>query len=91
MGRTHARKEVQVHARKPPSAALLHFIGDFLHVDLKNVRRLSLYKDCPWFIAIAQGPLITDGRNRNEMIFSKISLARMTWHFKSNEDIITKF
>ena len=58
MGRTHARKEVQVHARKPPSAALLHFTGDFLHVDLKNVRRLSLYKDCPWFIAIAQGPLI---------------------------------
>ena len=38
-----------------------------------------------------QGPLITDGRNRNEIIFSKISLARMTWHFKSNEDITTKF
>ena len=38
-----------------------------------------------------QGPLITDGRNRNEMVFSKISLARMPWHFKSNEDIITKF
>ena len=38
-----------------------------------------------------QGPLITDGRSRNEIIFSKISLARMTWHFKSNEDIITKF
>ena len=69
MGRTHARKEVQVHARKPPSAALLHFIGDFLHVDLKNVRRLSLYKGCPWFIAIPQGPLITDGRNKGCVLY----------------------
>ena len=43
------------------------------------------------FHKLGQGPLITDGRNRNEMFFSKISLARMPWHFKSNEDIITKF
>ena len=41
-----------------------------------------------WFI---QGPLITDGRNSNEMGFSKISLGRMTLAFQKNEDITTKF
>ena len=35
-----------------------------------------------------QGPLITDGRNSNEM---RISFHNGPWHFKVNEDIITKF
>ena len=56
--------------------------------DLENHPSLDLDRHA---YGINQGPLITDGRNRNEMFSSKISLARMPWHFKSNEDIITKF
>ena len=39
-----------------------------------------------------QGPLITDGRNTNEMVFSKISEGRMTLASKVMKiSLITKF
>ena len=40
--------------------------------------------------ALVQGPLITDGRNCNEMWILSTTVG-YPWHFKSNEDIITKF
>ena len=43
---------------------------------------------CNLWLWISQGPLITDGRNSNEMLTLTVG---WPWHFKSNEDIITKF
>ena len=42
-------------------------------------------------VLLGQGPLITDGRNSNEMLILRTGLVGYPWHFKNNEDIITKF
>ena len=41
--------------------------------------------------ALTQEPLITDGRNSNEMLIIQIIIMKYTLAFKINADIITKF
>ena len=58
---------------------------DLVMVDNKGrYLNVSHESEAYFFAESVQGPLITDRRNSNEMFI-------IPWHFKSNEDIITKF
>ena len=51
-------------------------------------RKVVLQPEKRWVYSINQGPLITDGRNSNEMFI--LPTVGYPWHFKSNKGIITK-